>query len=91
MPDAPVPRIDPAASHAAPYPTLAAMRATFPPFSPRMAMMDHRLAACRSEATAPLADPAPRGQAGLVAEFAMPVAGHALHHITGLTNMTWQT
>ncbi len=67
------------------------MRAAFPAFSPRTMMVDHWLAAFPSKAAAVRADPAPRGQADLVAEFAMPMASHALHHITGLANMTWQT
>ncbi|HHL21503.1 MAG TPA: cytochrome P450 [Aliiroseovarius sp.] len=64
-------------------------RAAFPAFSPRT-VMNHWLAAFRRETEAVLADLAPRGQADLVADFAMPVAGHALRHMTGLTNMSWQ-
>lgn len=32
----------------------------------------------------------PRGQADLVADYAMPVSAHALRALTGLTNMRWQ-
>ncbi len=64
-------------------------RATFPAFSPRT-VRDRWLAAFRTETAAVLDDLAPRGAADLVRDFAMPVAGHALRHITGLTNMTWQ-
>ncbi len=64
-------------------------RAAFPAFSPRT-VMDHWLAAFEAETARVLDDLAPRGQGDLVADFAMPVAGHALRHITGLTNMTWQ-
>ena len=64
-------------------------RATFPAFSPRT-VRDHWQAAFERETTAVLDSLAPLGAADLVADFAMPVAAHALRHVTGLTNMSWQ-
>lgn len=63
-------------------------RATFPTFSPRT-VRDQWRAAFEAETEAVLDQLAPRGRADLVADFAMPVAAHALRHVTGLTNMSW--
>ncbi len=67
----------------------AERRATFPAFSPRT-VREHWRAAFEAETARVLQALAPRGSGDLVADFAMPVAGHALRHVTGLTNMSWQ-
>lgn len=67
----------------------AERKAAFPAFSPRT-VKEHWLAAFRAETGAVLDDLAPNGAGDLVRDYAMPVAGHALRHITGLTNMGWQ-
>jgi len=67
----------------------AERRATFPAFSPRT-VRDHWLGAFQRETKRVLDGLAPRGSGDLVRDFAMPVAGNALRHITGLTNMSWQ-
>lgn len=64
-------------------------RATFPAFSPRT-VRDHWMAAFQTAVDEVLEALAPKGACDLVADYAMPVAGHALRHITGLTNMSWQ-
>ena len=68
-------------------PHQAERRALFPALSPRTVRdlwSPIFVAAC----DAVLDRLAPRGQADLVADFAMPVAGEALKAITGLVNMT---
>ncbi|MCG6902637.1 MAG: cytochrome P450 [Rhodobacter sp.] len=67
----------------------AERKATFPAFSPRT-VRDRWLAEFRSATEQILDDLAPLGAADLVADYAMPVAGHALRSITGLTNMDWR-
>ena len=67
----------------------AERRATFPAFSPR-AVKEHWMAAFEAAADALLDRLAPRGEADLVADYAMPLSGHALRAITGLTNMSWR-
>lgn len=64
-------------------------KATFPTFSPRT-VRDHWLARFRKSTQDILDRLEPRGQADLVRDFAMPVAGEALRTITGLSNMTAQ-
>ena len=64
-------------------------KATFPVFSPRT-VRDHWMQSFRTSVDMVLDDFKPSGACDLVADYAMPVAGHALRHITGLTNMSWQ-
>ena len=64
-------------------------RATFPAFSPRT-VRDHWLKEFRMHAEEVLEALAPLGACDLVADYAMPVSGHALRVITGLRNMTWR-
>jgi cytochrome P450 len=64
-------------------------KATFPAFSPRT-VKEHWLAGFRSETARVLDELYPKGAGDLVRDYAMPVAGHALRHITGLMNMSWQ-
>jgi len=70
-------------------PHAAERKATFPAFSPRT-VRDHWLAEFQRHTKAVLDDLTPRGACDLVADYAMPVAGHALRVITGLHNMDWQ-
>lgn len=67
----------------------AERRATFPSFSPRT-VRDHWFHEFRKHTDHVLDAIAPQGSCDLVADFAMPVSGHALRVITGLTNMNWQ-
>ncbi len=67
----------------------AERRAIFPTFSPKT-VRDHWRAAFETETARVLDQLAPRGAGDLVADFAMPVAAHALRHVTGLLNMSWQ-
>ena len=67
----------------------AERRATFPAFSPRT-VRDHWMQAFDHAVAEVLATFGPSGSCDLVADYAMPIAGHALRHITGLTNMSWQ-
>ncbi len=64
-------------------------RATFPAFSPRT-VRGHWLHEFRKHTEEVLDGLAPRTSCDLVADFAMPVSGHALRVITGLRNMDWQ-
>ncbi len=64
-------------------------RASFAAFSPRT-VRDHWTAAFRTAAQAILEDLAPRGEADLVRDYAMLLAGEALRVITGLTSMSAQ-
>lgn len=64
-------------------------RATFPAFSPRT-VRDTWLAAFREESTRVLDALAPRGAGDLVRDLAAPISGHALRHVTGLVNMSWE-
>jgi cytochrome P450 len=64
-------------------------RLVFPALSPRT-VRDHWAPQFRAFCAAVLDDLAPRGQADLVADFAIPVSGAALCAITGLVNMTPQ-
>ena len=68
---------------------LAERKAAFPAFSPRT-VRDHWKTAFEAAADDLLNDLVPKGAADLVADYAMPLCGHALRAITGLTNMTWQ-
>jgi len=61
-------------------------RALFPALSPRT-VREHWLPLFREKTAAILDTLAPRGQADLVRDYAMPVSGEALKLITGLTNM----
>ncbi len=65
----------------------AERRALFPALSPRT-VQGHWAGQFRVACARVLDDLAPRGQADLVADFAMPVSGAALCAITGLTDMT---
>ncbi len=67
----------------------AERRAIFPTFSPKT-VRDYWQGAFEVETKRVLDTLTPKGQADLVADLAMPIAGHALRHVTGLTNMTWQ-
>jgi len=67
----------------------AERKATFPAFSPRT-VRDHWLDQFRRATQNILDDLAPKGHCDLVKDYAMPVCGHALRVITGLTNMTAQ-
>jgi cytochrome P450 len=58
-------------------------RAAFPAFAPRT-VRDHWLAAFRSRTAQLLDGLAARDGCDLVRDFAMPVSGHALRHVTGL-------
>lgn len=62
-------------------------RALFPALSPRTVRATWA-AQFRAACDAVLDDLAPRGEADLVADFAMPVSGAALCAITGLSDMT---
>ncbi len=64
-------------------------RATFPAFSPRT-VRDHWLHEFRKHTEEVLDGLAAGTSCDLVADFAMPVSGHALRVITGLRNMDWQ-
>ena len=64
----------------------AERRAVFPALSPRT-LMDQWKGAFEAAATQLLDDLAPRGEADLVLDYAMPLSGAALQVITGLTNM----
>ena len=64
-------------------------RATFPAFSPRT-VSDHWVQDFRIHTEEILDGLAPKGSCDLVADFAMPVSGHALRVITGLRNMDWR-
>lgn len=64
----------------------AERHAVFPALSPRT-VMDQWKGAFEAAADRLLADMASRGEADLVAEYAMPLSGAALQVITGLTNM----
>lgn len=68
---------------------LAERRACLPALAPRTIKAQWR-EAFEAETRAVLDALRPRGRADLVAEFAAPVSGHALRHVTGLTTMTWQ-
>ena len=68
----------------------AERRATFPALSPRT-VRGRWAAMFREDARRILADLRPRGRADLVRDFAMPLSGDALRHITGLENMDWRT
>lgn len=68
---------------------MAERRATFPALSPRT-VRDTWLGAFRTHATDLLSTLRPLGKADLVADFALPLSGHALRHITGLLSMTPQ-
>lgn len=61
-------------------------RALFPALSPRT-VRDHWLSQFRAAAAQVLDDLAPRGQADLVRDYAMPVSGAALCAMTGLRDM----
>lgn len=65
----------------------AERRALFPALSPRT-VAEVWVPQFRTATAAVLEALAPRGQADLVADFALPVAGAALCAITGLTTMT---
>jgi len=67
----------------------AERRATFPAFSPRT-VRTHWLQEFRKHAKEVLDTLAFRGACDLVADYAMPVSGHALRVITGLRNMDWR-
>lgn len=67
-------------------PHMAERRAIFPTVSPKT-VRDHWQAGFAADTAAILDDLAPRGQADLVADYAMPVSAEALKRITGLTNM----
>jgi cytochrome P450 len=64
----------------------AERRIVFPALSPRT-VRDHWAPRFRDACAAVLDDLAPRGEADLVADFAIPVSGAALCAITGLENM----
>ncbi|WGI23365.1 cytochrome P450 [Amylibacter sp. IMCC11727] len=66
---------------------MAERRAVFPALSPRT-VMDHWKGAFETAAARLLNGIADRGEADLVAEYAMPLSGAALQVITGLTNMS---
>jgi len=68
-------------------PHMAERKAIFPTISPRT-VRDVWMAQFRTAAKRILDDLAPRGQADLVNDYAMPVSAEALRVITGLTNMT---
>ena len=61
----------------------------FPALSPRT-VAEHWKPIFEASARDILETLRPSGHCDLVRDYAMPVAGHALRHITGLTNMTWQ-
>jgi cytochrome P450 len=65
----------------------AERRALFPALSPRT-VQDHWAPLFRAACAATLDALAPRGQANLVTDFAIPVSGAALCAVTGLTTMT---
>ena len=65
----------------------AERRVVFPALSPRT-VRDHWAPQFRAACAAVLDALAPRGQADLVADFAIPVSGAALCAITGLVNIT---
>ncbi len=62
-------------------------RIVFPALSPRT-VRDHWARRFRAACAAVLDELAPRGEADLVADFAIPVSGAALCAITGLENMS---
>ena len=64
----------------------AERRIVFPALAPRT-VRDHWAPQFRAACAAVLDDLVPRGEADLVADFAMPVSGAALCAITGLVNM----
>ncbi len=65
----------------------AERRALFPAISPRT-VRDHWAPRFRAACAAILDELLSRGHADLVADFAMPVAGHALRAITGLVHLS---
>ncbi|MCC5988471.1 MAG: cytochrome P450 [Pararhodobacter sp.] len=65
----------------------AERRALFPALSPRI-VREHWEGRFRTACATVLDDLAPRGEADLVADFAIPVSGAALCAITGLTEMS---
>ena len=65
---------------------MAERRAVFPALSPRT-VMDQWKSSFEAAAARLLDEIAPRGEADLVQEYAMPLSGAALQVITGLTNM----
>ncbi len=67
----------------------AERRATFAAFSPRT-VRDQWLAQFRAHTAQVLDGLAAGDGCDLVADYAMPVSGHALRVITGLTNMDWR-
>ncbi len=67
----------------------AERRTTFPTFSP-ITVRDHWLPKFRKHTEKVLDTLAPKGGCDLVADYAMPVSGHALRVITGLHNMDWR-
>ncbi|MCY4169586.1 MAG: cytochrome P450 [Rhodobacter sp.] len=67
----------------------AERRATFPALSPRT-VRTHWLYEFRKHTEEVLETLAFRGAFDLVADYAMPVSGHALRVITGLRNMDWR-
>jgi cytochrome P450 len=68
----------------------AEKKAIFPAVSPRT-VRDVWAARFRADAERILANLRLRGRADLVADFAMPLSGDALRHVTGLENMDWRT
>ncbi|MEZ5649135.1 MAG: cytochrome P450 [Burkholderiaceae bacterium] len=68
---------------------LAERKAMFPTVNP-VTVRDVWRAKFQAHADRVLAELAPRGEADLVADYAMPVAAEALKDITGLTNMRYQ-
>ena len=67
----------------------AERKATFAAFSPRT-VRDQWKDQFRAHTAAVLDRLTSKGGCDLVADFAMPVAGHALRVITGLSNMDWR-